>query len=107
MIAAVLALILTVSPTKAFAPATLQLIARFDRPVLGEVCFQAEAVSDNAGFLYRETCEGIDGRVKQIWWKHWPEGLYRVRAVYRGGAERIITQSQLVEIREAFPGSNH
>ena len=78
-------------PVQGYAPTIVYATVRFDRPVLGEVCFQAEAVSEDAEILFREACEGIDGSAKQIRW-HWPYvGEWRIRAVYRGGTEKVVS----------------
>ena len=92
-------LVLLLNPTVGYAPLRITATFRFDQPVLGEVCIQAQAVSEDARIFYRETCEGINGTVKQIRWA-WPwSGEYEFRGIYRGGTERIVTQTQRVIVK--------
>src|SRR3990167_3894133 len=98
-LSAAFAFLLSINPTAAWAPATIDLTVRFPRPVLGEVCFQAEAVSDNAEIFHRSSCEGIDGHVKRLRW-NWPwVGEYRVRATFRGGSEYLTSPYQRLIVR--------
>ena len=98
LLASTLSLILSINPMNAFAPTSLTATFRFNQPVLGEVCIEAEAVSENAEIFYRSSCEGINGSVKQIrWYWNWV-GEYRMRATFRGGVERIVTPYQQVRI---------
>ena len=98
-------LVLSINPTIAFAPVRITATFRFDQPVLGEVCLQAVAVSDDATIFYRETCEGINGTVRQLRW-NWPwSGTYEFRGVYRGGTETIITPAQRISIKPPLGAS--
>ena len=84
-------LTLSITPQQAWAPATLLATIRVDRAVLGEVCLEMTSVRDTSSLIYRSSCEGIDGRVKQIRWRSIPTGEYHLRATFRGGQERAIT----------------
>ena len=98
ILASGLSLLLSINPMTAFAPTSLTATFRFNQPVLGEVCIEAEAMSEGAEIFYRSSCEGINGSVKQIrWYWNWV-GEYRMRATYRGGVEKIVTPYQNVRI---------
>ena len=98
ILASGLSLLLSITPMHAFAPTNLTATFRFNQPVLGEVCIEAEAMSEDAEIFYRSSCEGINGSVKQIrWYWNWV-GEYRMRATYRGGTEKVVTPYKLVRI---------
>ena len=98
-------LILLLNPVVGYAPLVITATFRFDQPVLGEVCLQSVAVSDDATIFYRETCEGINGTVRQLRW-NWPwSGTYEFRGVYRGGTETIITPAQRISIKPPLGAS--
>jgi len=82
-----------------FAPVILVSTFRFNQPVLGEVCLQAQAVSEDAEIFYRESCEGVNGIVRQIRWPWNFIGEYEMRGTYRGGTEKIITPTVRVIVK--------
>ena len=91
-------LVLSLVPYHGYAPLSLLATIRLDRPALGEVCLQLEALDDSSALQFRESCEGINGRVKQIRWRAIPAGEYRLRAVYRGGTETVVTSYQNLRV---------
>lgn len=92
-------LTLRVDPTVAFAPTVLITTFRTNQPVLGEVCIQAQAASEDAEIFYRESCEGINGSVRQIRWTWNWIGEYELRGTFRGGTEKLITPVTRVIIK--------
>lgn len=86
-------LVLSLFGSFAYAPAEVLFTLRFDRPVLGEVCVEARGDAES-GFAFRSSCEGINGKVRQIRWRSVPAGTYSVRATYRGGTEVTVTAPQ-------------
>ena len=103
ILASLLSLVLSLSSQVGTAPLNLVGTLRLNQPVLGEVCLQAVGVSDDAEILYRESCEGLDGSIRQIRW-HWPwAGEYRIRATYRGGTETISTPYQTLVVKKQGP----
>ena len=101
-----LSLYLSVNPTRAIQPATIYLTARTSEPVSGTVCFQAYATDPNSWIQFRESCEDINGQVKQIRWHGWRWGTYLMRVVLRVGNQvRLISHDTEVVISD--PGSGH
>lgn len=90
---------LVINPVVAFAPTVLTTTFYFNQPVLGEICIQAQAVSEDAEIFYRESCEGLNGSARQIRWRWNWVGEYLMRGTYRGGTERIITPTQRIIIK--------
>ena len=84
-------LTLSITPQQAWAPTDLLATIRVDRAVLGEVCLEMTSTADTSILLFRSSCEGLDGRVRQIRWRSIPPGEYRLRATFRGGQERAVT----------------
>ena len=98
MIAVALSLILSFTPSVGWAPLKLLTTIRLNQPALGVVCLQLESVDDSSDLLFRESCEDINGSVKQIRWIMLPAGEYRLRATFRGGTERIVSAYKTLRI---------
>lgn len=96
-------LILSLNPINAFLPVSepfyITATARFDQPVLGEICIEAEATSDDADIFFYSKCEGINGKVRQLRIR-WPwVGEFKVRAIFRGGADSLVTNYQRLVVK--------
>ena len=99
ILASLVSFVLSLNPATAYAPTVIYTTARFNQPVSGVVCFEAEAISEDAEIGYRSTCEDINGPVKQVRWRWNWVGEYRVRATFKGGTERFVTPYQTLTIK--------
>lgn len=97
ILASALSLVLTMFGNFSYAPAEVLFTLRFNQPVYGQVCVEAVG-DDQSGFAFKSSCEDLNGSVKQIRWRPMNPGTYQIRATFKGGTQRIVTNYQTLTI---------